>query len=669
MPRNKHTKIKPIPKILLIGVGRFGKSHLRVLRELHEDGSIEFAGVVIRNKEQREKTENEFGVKTYAKIYPELLKSIDAVDIVTPPETHYGIVKKCLPYTNVFVEKPLATSTSDARTLERLALKHKRTLTVGHIFRYHPVTEKLAELLGKNNMPRKITGSFINPTSSDQGREPSLELPHLFDVVDFLWHKEPEIVYARSNNRTSIVDVRYSEHHDARFVLGWTGDEKMRTLKFKYPDCVIDADFVSNTITYKKGVVSKIYQCPPKQELLRKELSEFVATILGGKNKVDATVGTRIVSIAEKAIPQKKSFPSVAIIGGGIFGTSVAAELGKFCSVTIFEKNSDLMQEGTYVNCFRHHSGYHYPRSSETVIDIQNSREDFERVYRKAIISSYPTYYGVAKNDSHVSAKEFLAFCKKHNLPYEKAALPSEFLSKNETALCIKVPELGYHYEKLTRIVKDRLAKEPNIKILCNSLITNLSLNKDGTKKITYLKNNKIKTEKRFDFVINATYANINHIADWLSFEQFPLRVDLAEVLIIKLNVDPISITLIDGPFATLIPTGNKNEFTLYHVTESILDRYVPKNGVPKKIKGTPSNKEAILRESSKFFPILKDAIVTESRIVHRGVLANHEHDDMRVVDLIDHGFGCWSILSGKILSSVTTGKRVAGIIKNSLRD
>lgn len=669
MLSNKLSKSRA-PKILLIGAGRFGKHHLRVLKELSTEGSIEFIGAIIRNKEQRERIESEFGIKTYAGITPSLLKSVDAVDIVTTPETHFDIVKKCLPYTNVFVEKPLTTTTSDARKLEQLVLKYKRVLSVGHIFRYHQVTKKLMELLGKKPMPQKITGFFINPTSSDQGREPSLELPHLFDVVDFLWRKEPEIISARADGRTSIVNIRYSKYNDARFVLGWNGDEKKRTLRLRYPDCLIDADFVLNTIIYKKGTASKTYQCQPVQETLYEELSGFAETLLGKrKNEVDASTGARIISIAEKAIPKNKIFPSVAIIGGGIFGTSAAAELSRFCSVTIFEKNPDLMQEGTLVNCFRHHMGYHYPRSSETVLDIQNSCEDFEKVYGKAILSSYPTYYGIAKNNSHVSTKEFLAFCKKHNLPYKKTTLPSSLLSKDEIDVCIKVPEPGYHYEKLTKIVKNRLGKESNIKILCNSLITGLSLNKDGTKTVTYLKNNRIRTEKKFDFVVNATYANINQMTNWLSFDKYPLRVDLAEVLVIKMETAPISITLVDGPFATLMPTGNKNEFTLYHVVESVLDRYVPENGIPKKLYNRPSNQEAIIKESLKFFPILKDAIVTESRIVHRGVQAHHEHDDSRVVDLIDHGFGCWSILSGKILSSVTTGKRLAGIIKNSLKN
>lgn len=661
------TKKVTAPKILLVGTGRFGINHLRILKELHDEGHIVLKGVIVRDKKKAEIINKDFNVEIFSKITPSLLRSVDAIDIVTPPETHFEIVKKCLPYINVFVEKPLTTNEKEAKKLEKLANKYNRALIVGHIFRHHPVTKKLKTMFAGKKMPKKISGSFINPSNLDQGREHTFEFLHLFDIVDHVWEKNPKTVSGTRNENLSFIDVRYEDNHDAHFVLGCNGNKKIRTLEFKYDTYTIEADFISNTIIHKQKNNTKQYTCETKQDLLRTELQDFISLLTGGKSEsADVTTGKRIVSIAERATPKPKKIPTVAIIGGGIFGTSVAAELAKFCSVTIFEKNDDLMQEGTYANCFRHHRGYHYPRSSETVFDIQNSCADFENVYKKAIVDTYPTYYGIAKNGSYVSSKDFLQFCKKHNLPYKKESLPTSLVSKKEIDLCINVPEPGYNYEKLTSIVKKRLSKESSINIICNALITKLSLEHDGTKTVTYTKNGKEDSQKNFDFVINATYANINRVISWLSFEQRPVRVDLAEVLIIKLNIPPVSITIIDGPFTTLVPTGNKNEFTLYHVVESILDRYVPEDGYIKKNWQRKSNQEAILKESMKFLPVLKDAVVTESRIVHRGVQAYREHDDSRVVDLIDHKFGCFSILSGKILSSVTAGKKIAKIIKKT---
>ena len=656
------------PRVVLIGSGRFGRVHLRVLKELHSEGSIEFAGVVVRNAISRASIASEFKVPVFPALTKEILKKVEAVDIVIPPESHYQLVRKCLEYTNVFVEKPLAEKQSEALHLAKLALKYKRILVVGHIFRYHPVVEQLKKLLAKKGLPRQISGSFINPLHSDQGREPSLELLHHFDIVDFLWRPEAKVISVQKDDRISMIDIRYGKHQDARFTLGWKGEKKVRTLSFKYSDLAVEADLTENTIVVNRGNIQSNYHSPLTDEPLRRELSDFFLSLKNPKkrykNLADAMIGARIVATAERGVVRPKKYPRIAVIGGGIFGTSAAAELGKLGKVTLFERNAKLLQEGSFINQFRHHYGYHYPRSNETVMDIKRSRSDFESVFQKALIHS-PTFYGLAKDNSLVSAREFLAFCKKHQLPYKKEFPSKRLLAGEEMALCLKVPEPSYDPKKLRNIIEKRLKGTDRVRILFKSGVTNISLNTDGSKSLTYIKAGRQKKEQ-FDFVINATYANLNKLTHWLRFDHRPIRIDLAEVLIVRLPINPISLTVIDGPFATLMPTGRKNEFTLYHVKESILDRYVPSNGLIKKRNKTRSNQAAILKESLRYFPILNKAKVLESRIVHRGVEAYHEYDDSRVADLIGHGFGTWSILSGKILSSVRMGKTIAEIIRRS---
>ncbi len=669
-----------IPRILLVGAGRFGQHYVRILKDLHKEKKIDFAGVVVQSEKSRKKIESDYYVDAHTQISDDLLKKVDAVCVVTPPETHFEIVSKCLKYADVFVEKPIAPSTVESKKLVALAEKFKRKLFVGHIFRHDPILEQLKKIIGNKKIPKKISGKFINPIATDSFREPSFEFLHLFDVVDFIWNPKVHTSHVRSEGRVSIVDIRYEDGCDARFELGWRLDEKVRFLQLSYPNLVIDIDFVARTITEKakneqgRILKSKVYTCPIKTELLRKELVEFIGVRnIKGKSIVkhtafpaltSGTKGAHIVSIAERGIPVVKNMkPRVAVIGGGIFGTSVAGELGSFCDVTIFEKNKEIMQEATLVNCSRHHHGFHYPRSDETVKDIQTSRADFESLFKDAI-DDFPTYYGLAKENSFVSYKEFIQFCKRNKLPYEKVFPGKHVLNKKEIALSIKVPEKSYHHGRLKSIVEKRLKSLPNVHIEYEATVIDASLQKDGNKKVTYvLKGSKKKHIQEFDFLINATYANINNVANWMGFEHYPIRVDLAEVVILRLPIEPVSLTIIDGPFSTLMSTGNPNEFSLYHVTESILDRYVPKKGLVKEKQRQKSNSKNILDKSLKWFPILSEAEIIESRIVNRGVQAYVEHSDARVADLIEHGFGCWSILSGKILSSVTLSKRLSKII------
>lgn len=358
--------------------------------------------------------------------------------------------------------------------------------------------------------------------------------------------------------------------------------------------------------------------------------------------------------------------PRVAVIGAGIFGVNIAIDTSDFADVTVYEKNSGILCEGSFVNQFRHHVGYHYPRSAETVVDIQESAGVFEERYSRALVTDTPTYYGIAKEGSNVTADEFLAFCDRHGLPYTKEEPNVGYFNKDLLTLTIKVPEPSYHFETMQSIVNDLLQERKNhINIKFNQKVTNCLI-KNDKKIVSSVGAADEVYEEEYDFVVNATYAYLNNFTQWLELKPFPIRVDLAEVLIVKVPGPQYSLTVMDGPFATIMPTGNPNEYTLYHAQHSILDRYTPEDGLVKVVNKIVSNKEEIFRQSLRLFPFLKDAEVVETRVVHRGVLANHEHDDSRVADIISHGFGCWSVLSGKKLSSVRTSQRIKSFILDS---
>src|ERR1035437_1364163 len=401
--------MKKIPKILLVGSGRFGINHLRVLKSLEKEGKIDFNGVVVRSPKKYNKIKSEFSVHVFDALSMDILKNTDAVIIVTPPETHFQIAKQCLKYCHVFIEKPVATSHKDLVEINKLIRKYKKTFIVGHIFRFNEITIKLKNLVGVSR-PQKITGSFINPVVSDQGREISLEFLHLFDIVDYIWPISPEHVFSIVSERMSKVNIRYSKGCDAHFSLGWNGNEKIRNIKFVYDKKTIEADYIKNVIEIRneKGVIIKKYEFSQLEGPLHAELSDFVKKLSSTKPVSNIDMALRVTSTALQAIPKKLRSPRVAIIGGGIFGLSVAAELGSFCNVTLFERHKQLMQEGTFINQFRHHYGYHYPRSDETVIDVQRSRADFEKIFGDALFINSPTYYAIAKEGSRVNVQEFI---------------------------------------------------------------------------------------------------------------------------------------------------------------------------------------------------------------------------------------------------------------------
>jgi predicted dehydrogenase len=130
--------------VLLVGLGRWGEKHLRVLGEL---GVTTWAADV---SPERRAWAVSRGVAASRVVpdYRAALADVDALDIVTPADSHLAIAETALAAgRHCFVEKPLTVTLADARRLAAAAETHHRVLQVGHIFRFHPVTTAMRETL------------------------------------------------------------------------------------------------------------------------------------------------------------------------------------------------------------------------------------------------------------------------------------------------------------------------------------------------------------------------------------------------------------------------------------------------------------------------------------------------------------------------------------------
>lgn len=665
-----------IPAILLIGVGRFGEKHLETLKILEKKGRLSIVGAVVGTTKTQKEIAQKYHIPVWTKLTNELLASVDAVDIVTPPETHFEIAMKCLPFVDVLIEKPMAMTEVEAKKLAICTKKHKRTLMAGHIYRFHPVVKRLKSLLAPLKKEAAIiNGSFINPKDNDNGRPTTMEFPHLFDIVDYVFNLIPTIISTKTFKHLDTVNIKYPQSKHAVFKLGWKGDKKIRTIDFLFSKKEIKCDLIQNSIQINnlENGATNVIACSSKLSPLEEELSVFLEALKRKKiSYPDAQIGTRLVQIAEKAGLAKNQLqntkkPKVAIIGAGIFGANCAIELSKFCDVTVFERNNDIMLEASLVNQYRHHWGYHYPRSDKTVQDIRNAIDDFEKLYNDAIVREFPTYYSVAKSGSKTSAEEYLKFCDKHKLPFTLEYPDEKFLNRKKISLSLKTFEPIYNYDLLKKIVYSHIKKSPNLKIRLSTEVMGGKIDKNGVKSLIVADSDGNKHTETFDYVINTTYANYNKFSKWFEFPIKPVRIDLVEALIVKLPLPRISLAVMDGPFTNLVPTSEDNIFTLVHIKESILERYVPKDGIPHAKKRNKTMVKETLQKSQEWFPILEKAEIVAVRYVLRAVNANREHDDARPSDMAYHGFGCWSILGGKLVNCVSTAKEIALEIKEHL--
>jgi predicted dehydrogenase len=248
------------PRIVLIGVGRFGKNHLRVLKELEEEGLCTLYGVVDLQIDVLENIRRAYNVIISTDFRDFLTEDVDAVDIVTPANTHFEICKECLNAgKHVFVEKPLATSYVEAKKLVQMSREQGKILMVGHIFRYNPAVQKIKELIEKKEVGEiyYMFGHFmgLNDPRLDVGALYNYAVHHI-DIYDYLLEKLPEEVMSCTGHflgrkefeDVAIIILKYPSGTLGIIECSWLPPGKFRDLTIVGSKKSLTSDLLSQTL-------------------------------------------------------------------------------------------------------------------------------------------------------------------------------------------------------------------------------------------------------------------------------------------------------------------------------------------------------------------------------------------------------------------------------------
>ncbi len=123
-------------KVGVVGLGRFGRLHARVLSELP---GCRLAALCDVDGEVLGRYGQEYGVEALYTDLETMLASedLDAVDLVTDESAHGWQALLCLEHGKaVFVEKPLATNGDEATAVASLSQEKKLPVLVGNISRF-----------------------------------------------------------------------------------------------------------------------------------------------------------------------------------------------------------------------------------------------------------------------------------------------------------------------------------------------------------------------------------------------------------------------------------------------------------------------------------------------------------------------------------------------------
>jgi predicted dehydrogenase len=274
--------------------------------------------------------------------------SIDAVLIATPPATHHALVKRALEAgKHVLVEKPLATTSADARELIELANRQDLVLMPGHTFVYSPAVNAVRSLLTDGVLGEVyfITSARMNLGKYQRDGVVTDLAPHDLSILMY-WLDEPVVqvtttactVFQEGVPETAFMTLTFASGTTANIQVSWLAPRKVRQMvvvgskrMVQYDDTASDepirvydrgmdlewdapANFGEYQLTYRSGDV--IIPRIDAHEPLALELGDFARAIRTGSTpRSNAALGLEIVSVLEASAASMRRNGAPIVIG------------------------------------------------------------------------------------------------------------------------------------------------------------------------------------------------------------------------------------------------------------------------------------------------------------------------------------------------------------------
>lgn len=348
------------------------------------------------------------------------------------------------------------------------------------------------------------------------------------------------------------------------------------------------------------------------------------------------------------------------IVGGGFFGCSLALHLRRTAGlrVVVLEAGPGLMRRASYVNQARVHNGYHYPRSVLTGLRSRVNFPRFVEDYHDCIVDDVDAYYAVARLFSNVSATQFEIFCERIGAPCRPAPAPIRGLfNPNLIEQVYRVTEYAFDSVRLRGAVREALG-EAGVEIRFETEAKGVRPLDGGGSAVSCTGGG-----SHFDLtggrVYNCTYSRINKLLYESGIPIIPVKQELAEIALIRIpdELNNFSVTIMCGPFFSIMPFPPRGLRSLYHVRYALHDTWYDHPSAEYRdphevLKSAPriSHQLHMMKDAARYIPALERAEYAESLWEVRTVLPLSEGDDSRPILYVEHeGIDLTTIVGGKI--------------------
>jgi len=258
--------------IAVVGAGAWGKNHIRVFSEIR---NVRLKYVCDQDSSKLLSLQKTYPqTKMVEDLKPILQdREVRGVVVASSAVSHFPLAKEILMADkDVLVEKPMSLNTKDAEEMLRLSETRKRILMVGHLLIYHPVVDRLREMVASGELGRLyyIYTQRVNLGVIRQDENALLSFaPHDLSVILYLLEEEPVAVTAHGESyiQKEIEDVaflslRFADGKMAHIHLSWLDPHKLRRITIvgsKKMAVFDDVEASEKLKVYDKGVENLSY--------------------------------------------------------------------------------------------------------------------------------------------------------------------------------------------------------------------------------------------------------------------------------------------------------------------------------------------------------------------------------------------------------------------------
>jgi hypothetical protein len=333
----------------------------------------------------------------------------------------------------------------------------------------------------------------------------------------------------------------------------------------------------------------------------------------------------------------------IAVAGAGIYGTNIAIRLAEHGhDVRLFDPLG-ILRAASVINQYRIHSGYHYPRSPETIRETLEARAEFMEAFEPAVVRNSRHYYAIPKQGSQTPPELFEQVMGQYDLVCKRSR--PQWMDFGFIDQCYEVDEQIYDPDVLRDLIVCRIK---GLRILFEQCEFTAEM------------------RSAYDFVVWATYGlgpSRGLFKD--------AKYQVAEKILIQLPpaLRHISLVIVDGPFTAFDPYGssekslfgsakNTNHWTTTNSSEPIPERYSSLLNGPGFTPIDFSRFEAMREDSALAVPASRDAVYLGSRFTIR-VVENNPLQDRRTLYVQETAPGELHIFSGKVVGAVKAARLV----------